>query len=63
MTSREDSKRSAQKTGKKVASMKKGWGVEDLPFPVGVAYIQVRWDLCIGCGKCEEICLFLTDDL
>ena len=35
---------------------KKGWGVEDLPLPKGVAYIQTRWDLCIGCGMCEIAC-------
>lgn len=34
----------------------KGWGRENLPFPVGVAYIQTRWDLCIGCGMCEIAC-------
>jgi len=33
-----------------------GWGVENLPFPEGVAYIQPRWDLCIGCGACEIAC-------
>lgn len=35
---------------------KKGCGIEDLPFPEGVAYIQARWDLCIGCGLCELAC-------
>lgn len=35
---------------------KTGWGVEDIPFPDGVAYIQARWDLCIGCGACEIAC-------
>jgi len=35
---------------------KKGWGIEDLPFPNGVAYIQTRWELCIGCGMCEIAC-------
>lgn len=35
---------------------KKGWGVENLPFPEGVAYIQPRWDLCTGCGACEIAC-------
>lgn len=33
-----------------------GWGVEDLPFPEGLGYIQPRWDLCIGCGACEMAC-------
>lgn len=36
--------------------VKKGWGNEDIPFPVGLAYIQTRWDLCIGCGLCEQSC-------
>ncbi len=35
---------------------KKGWGVEDMPFPKGEALIQARWDLCIGCGICEIAC-------
>lgn len=35
---------------------KKGWGVEDWPYPKGVAYIQPRWDMCIGCGACEMVC-------
>ncbi len=35
---------------------KKGWGVEDMPSPKGVALIQARWDLCIGCGACEIAC-------
>lgn len=33
-----------------------GWGIEKLSFPDGVAYIQPRWDLCIGCGVCEMAC-------
>lgn len=33
-----------------------GWGIENLPFPEGSAYIQARWDLCIGCGMCEIAC-------
>ncbi|MDI7261036.1 MAG: 4Fe-4S dicluster domain-containing protein [Thermodesulfobacteriota bacterium] len=33
-----------------------GWGVENIPFPEGTAYIQTRWDLCIGCGMCEIAC-------
>lgn len=37
-------------------SAKAGWGVEDMPFPNGVAYIHTRWDLCIGCGLCEIAC-------
>ena len=40
----------------KAGSTKKGWGIEDLPFPKGVGYIQTRWDLCIGCGLCEIAC-------
>ncbi len=35
---------------------KEAWGIENLPYPEGVAYIQARWDLCIGCGACEMIC-------
>lgn len=38
------------------APEKTGWGVENLPYPEGVAYIQTRWDLCIGCGACEIAC-------
>ena len=34
----------------------KGWGLEDLPYPEGTAYISTRWDLCIGCGGCEVAC-------
>ena len=34
----------------------KAWGVEGLPYPEGLAYIQARWDLCIGCGACEMAC-------
>lgn len=37
---------------------KKGWGVENLPYPEGLAYIQARWDLCVGCGICEAACSF-----
>src|SRR3990172_7842138 len=39
-----------------IAPGKKGWGVEEIPFPKGVAYIQPRWDLCVGCGACEIAC-------
>jgi Fe-S-cluster-containing hydrogenase component 2 len=35
---------------------KEGWGVENLPYPKGVALIQTRWDLCTGCGTCEMAC-------
>ncbi len=35
---------------------KTGWGVAELPNPSGVALIQARWDLCIGCGICEIAC-------
>jgi Fe-S-cluster-containing hydrogenase component 2 len=35
---------------------KSGWGVENMPNPKGVALIQARWDLCIGCGACEAAC-------
>lgn len=36
--------------------VKKGWGVEEFPFPKSVALVQARWDLCIGCGACEMAC-------
>ncbi len=39
-----------------LAKDKTGWGVEDMPGPKGVALIQARWDLCIGCGACEIAC-------
>jgi Fe-S-cluster-containing dehydrogenase component len=35
---------------------KRGWGVEDLPYPDALALVQARWDLCIGCGCCEIVC-------
>jgi carbon-monoxide dehydrogenase iron sulfur subunit len=35
---------------------KQGWGVENIPYPEGVALIEARWDLCIGCGYCEMAC-------
>lgn len=35
---------------------KEGWGVENWPYPKGLAYIQARWDLCIGCSMCEMAC-------
>lgn len=35
---------------------KSGWGIEDIPYPKGVAYISPRWDLCVGCGNCEMAC-------
>ncbi len=34
----------------------RGWGIEDIPFPKGIALIECRWDLCIGCGLCEIAC-------
>lgn len=40
----------------KAALTKTGWGLENLPYPEGVALIQLRWDLCIGCGACEIAC-------
>jgi len=56
MAARKNPEGSAEKTIQEVTPVKKGWGVEDLPFPKGVAYIQARWDLCIGCGTCEAAC-------
>jgi carbon-monoxide dehydrogenase iron sulfur subunit len=35
---------------------KKGWGLERISCPQGVALIQTRWDLCTGCGACELVC-------
>ena len=40
----------------KALESKKGWGVENLPLPKGVALVEARWDLCIGCGYCEIAC-------
>lgn len=48
--------RGEQESSRPTAPSKKGWGVEDIPFPTGVAYIQTRWDQCIGCGACEIAC-------
>ncbi|MBM2831092.1 MAG: hypothetical protein HW414_144 [Dehalococcoidia bacterium] len=53
---RRESSSSAGQVG--VAATREGWGVENLPYPEGVAYIQARWDLCIGCGACEMACAF-----
>ncbi|MBW1999079.1 MAG: 4Fe-4S dicluster domain-containing protein [Deltaproteobacteria bacterium] len=33
-----------------------GWGLENIPYPEGPAYINTRWDLCTGCGACEMAC-------
>ena len=35
---------------------KDGWGIENLPYPQGLGYINTRWDLCTGCGACEIAC-------
>jgi anaerobic carbon-monoxide dehydrogenase iron sulfur subunit len=40
----------------KALQNKKGWGVENIPYPEGMALIEARWDLCIGCGFCEMAC-------
>lgn len=37
-------------------AVKTGWGIENLPYPKGVALVMARWDLCIGCGACEMVC-------
>ncbi len=47
---------SSSQAARKESLAKTGWGVENMPFPNGVAYIQTRWDLCIGCGLCEIAC-------
>lgn len=44
-----------QKQGEQV-SVKTGWGIENLPYPLGAALVMARWDLCIGCGACEIAC-------
>jgi carbon-monoxide dehydrogenase iron sulfur subunit len=41
---------------REVMRTKQGWGVENVPDPKGVALIEARWDLCIGCGYCEMAC-------
>ena len=50
----------AEKEGQKgnqgTGTKKEGWGVENLPYPGGVGLIQLRWDLCTGCGTCEMAC-------
>ncbi len=35
---------------------KENWGVENVQDPEGVALVEARWDLCIGCGYCEVAC-------
>ncbi len=40
----------------KTPNIETGWGVEKVPYPKGVAYIQTRWDLCVSCGLCEAAC-------
>jgi len=40
----------------KALQNKKGWGIENIPYPEGMALIEARWDLCIGCGLCEVAC-------
>ena len=47
-----------REAGVSAATPQEGWGAEKLPYPQGAAYIQARWDLCIGCGACEMACSF-----
>lgn len=51
-------KQKAKEAGSFTAEKKteSGWGVENHPYPKGVAYIQTREDLCVGCGICEAAC-------
>jgi Fe-S-cluster-containing hydrogenase component 2 len=35
---------------------KEGWGVDNVPYPEGIAHIKARYDLCVGCGICEMEC-------
>ena len=37
-------------------AQEEGWGIENRPYPKGVAYISARWDICVGCGACEVAC-------
>lgn len=46
----------AQKQKQHTKQKKNGWGIEDMPYPEGTAYISSRWDLCVGCGACELAC-------
>ncbi len=48
--------RASQKESKSASQTVWRMGVEDLPKPKGVGYIQTRWDLCTGCGACEMAC-------
>ena len=45
-----------ERTVKEIKVDKSGWGVEGLPYPTGPAFIQLREDLCVGCGICEMAC-------
>ncbi len=45
-----------QKEDPEKGAHKEGWGRENLPCPSGVGQIQMRWDLCTGCGTCEMAC-------
>ncbi len=56
MTSKDRPHAANDAAGSGIPANKPGWGVERIKFPEGVAYIQARWDLCIGCGMCEIAC-------
>ena len=45
-----------QKKERAPSEDEKGWGLEKISFPEGIAYISARWDLCVGCGACEIAC-------
>ena len=37
-------------------SEKTGWGIDNLPFPEGLAHVWTRDLLCVGCSLCELAC-------
>jgi carbon-monoxide dehydrogenase iron sulfur subunit len=56
MQNKEKEERSRGQEIGTITSKKAGWGIENLPYPKGVALIMARWDLCISCGVCEMAC-------
>ena len=51
-----EQQKSPQEANSSAPQERQGWGVENLPYPTGAAYISTRWDLCTGCGACEIAC-------
>jgi NAD-dependent dihydropyrimidine dehydrogenase PreA subunit len=37
-------------------SEEKGWGKENLPNPIGAAYVECEEMKCVGCGICQMAC-------